>query len=114
MGIRALKKLQNECHIDQCCCTGTSVIYASGIPEFTFTGEPYLYGSSYGSAPETAPASKVRGAHLGPVGPKWAPCWPHERCYQGRLSSKLRSLCVGNASRTQKSPDNAVFNWLLA
>ena len=20
------------------------------------------------------------GAHLGPVGPRWAPCWPHERC----------------------------------
>ena len=23
------------------------------------------------------------GAHLGPVGPKWAPYWPHELCYQG-------------------------------
>ena len=23
------------------------------------------------------------GAHLGPVGPKWAPCWPHEPSYQG-------------------------------
>ena len=22
-------------------------------------------------------------AHLGPVGPRWAPCWPHEPCYQG-------------------------------
>ena len=32
------------------------------------------------------PNSKVNGAqhgaHLGPVGPKWAPCWPHEACYQ--------------------------------
>ena len=25
------------------------------------------------------------GAHLGPVGPRWAPCWPHEPCYQGCL-----------------------------
>ena len=25
------------------------------------------------------------GAHLGPTGPRWAPCWPHEPCYQGRL-----------------------------
>ena len=25
------------------------------------------------------------GAHLGPVGPRWAPCWPHEPCYQGRF-----------------------------
>ena len=23
------------------------------------------------------------GAHLGPVGPSWAPCWPHEPCCQG-------------------------------
>ena len=25
------------------------------------------------------------GAHLGPVGPRWAPCWPHEPCYRGYL-----------------------------
>ena len=24
------------------------------------------------------------GAHLGPAGPRWAPCWPHEPCYQGK------------------------------
>ena len=23
------------------------------------------------------------GAHLGPTGPSWAPCWPHELCYLG-------------------------------
>ena len=23
------------------------------------------------------------GAHLGPVGTRWAPCWPHQPCYQG-------------------------------
>ena len=23
------------------------------------------------------------GAHLGPTGPMWAPCWPHEHCYLG-------------------------------
>ena len=23
-------------------------------------------------------------AHLGPAGSIWAPCWPHEPCYQGR------------------------------
>ena len=28
------------------------------------------------------------GAHLGPVGPRWAPCWPHEPCYQGLLASE--------------------------
>ena len=29
------------------------------------------------------PDSKNHGAHLGPVGPSWAPCWPHKPCYQG-------------------------------
>ena len=24
-------------------------------------------------------------AHLGPTGPRWAPCWPHEACYLGEL-----------------------------
>ena len=23
------------------------------------------------------------GAHLGPVGPRWTPCWSHEPCYLG-------------------------------
>ena len=27
------------------------------------------------------------GAHLGPVGPRWAPCWSHEPCYQGRFQN---------------------------
>ena len=26
------------------------------------------------------------GAPLGPVGPRWAPCWPHEPCYHGVYS----------------------------
>ena len=25
------------------------------------------------------------GAHLGPTGPRWAPCWPHELCYLGLI-----------------------------
>ena len=37
------------------------------------------------------PDSKVHlgqyGAHLGPVGPRWAPCWPHEPFYQGWLGA---------------------------
>ena len=32
-------------------------------------------------------------AHLGPVGPRWVPCWPHEPCYQGNLpTSGLREI----------------------
>ena len=36
------------------------------------------------------PDSKVHGdnmgVHLGPIGPRWAPCWPHEPCYRGCFS----------------------------
>ena len=35
------------------------------------------------------PDSKVHGAHLGPVSPRWAPCWPHEPCYQGNICSDI-------------------------
>ena len=38
--------------------------------------------------------------HLGPTGPRWAPCWPHGPCYQGRNSTidtialaTIRQLC---------------------
>ena len=34
------------------------------------------------------------GAHLGPVGPGWAPCWPHEPCYQGYSCNKSGMLCL--------------------
>ena len=29
------------------------------------------------------------GAHLGPVGPRWAPCWPNEPCYLGDYKDLL-------------------------
>ena len=29
------------------------------------------------------------GAHLGPVGPRWISCWPHEPCYQGMLAQPI-------------------------
>ena len=38
------------------------------------------------SATSMVPDSKVHdqhGAHLDPAGPRWAPYWPHEPCYQG-------------------------------
>ena len=30
---------------------------------------------------QSSPHSKVHGANMGPTGPRWAPCWPHEACY---------------------------------
>ena len=37
------------------------------------------------------------GAHLGPVGPRWAPCWPHEPCYQG-IARELDDRRLGKTS----------------
>ena len=36
------------------------------------------------------------GAHLGPVGPRWAPCWSHEPCYQDMFiyNNFIWSLCT--------------------
>ena len=34
------------------------------------------------------------GAHLGPGGPRWAPCWPHELCYLGCLPWRCDMCCV--------------------
>ena len=42
-------------------------------------------------------------AHLGPVGPWWAPCWPHEPCYQG-LQSVLNKREVIARHATWWSP----------
>ena len=32
------------------------------------------------------PERKVHGANMGPTGPRWAPCWPHELCYLGKTA----------------------------
>ena len=45
------------------------------------------------------------GAHLGPVGPKWAPCWPHESCYQ-RSEWRWRRVDVSYIVPLQYIPQN--------
>ena len=38
--------------------------------------------------------SKVHGAIMGPTGPRWAPCWPHELCYLGGVAVCLHKPLV--------------------
>ena len=45
---------------------------------------------------------RQHGAHLGPTGPRWTPCWPHELCYLGLVSSRSPSLCGHGGSRCSK------------
>ena len=35
--------------------------------------------------PDSEVHGNKHGAQLGPTGPRWAPCWPRERCYLGRI-----------------------------
>ena len=42
----------------------------------------------YAPQPRDQGSWGIYGARLGPTGHRWAPCWPHERCYRG-MSSQL-------------------------
>ena len=44
------------------------------------------------------------GAHLGPVGPRWAPCWLHEPCYQDSNARLALSPRLVSSSCWTKSP----------
>ena len=33
-------------------------------------------------------------SHLGPVGPRWDPCWPHKPCYQGFFWNHSTIPCI--------------------
>ena len=45
------------------------------------------------------------GTHLGPTGPSWAPCWPHESCYQGRSWSTLVQVLVHHHLGAEPLPE---------
>ena len=43
-----------------------------------------IFGLVDMSTPKPSLIARFMGptwAHLGPTGPRWAPCWPHELCY---------------------------------
>ena len=44
------------------------------------------------------------GAHLGPVGSRWASCWPHEPCYQGIYPQEQRDLFLQNTDYESINP----------
>ena len=62
------------------------------------------------------------GAYQGPVGPRWAPCWPHEPCYQDNICTwkaaaitntqyhwfriLVQYLCSSDSNKTLQS-----FSW---
>ena len=44
------------------------------------------------------------GAHLGPPGPRWAPCWPNELCYLG-----CRTMSVYSFAPIHITQEMAIF-----
>ena len=47
------------------------------------------------SNPRKQSSWSQHGAQLGPVDPRWAPCWPHEHCYQGYFPQQTGGNVVG-------------------
>ena len=64
----------------------------------------------------TSPDSKVHGANMGPVGPRWTPCWPYEPCYQGTVPVDCLAPCsIGTIRKLSHAclGDWHVKNWKL-
>ena len=59
-----------------------SLVEPRGSPIFVAVAS-IAVGQSY---PRELSSWGQHGAHLGPVGPRWAQCWPHEPCYQGMVT----------------------------
>ena len=46
------------------------------------------------------------GAHLGPIGPRWAPCWPHEVCYLGYHCRGTTNVFLTAVISTRTNPQS--------
>ena len=85
-------------------CVSTNHAWVS----MPYTSRPWYQGS-WGQ----------HGAFLGPTGPRWAPCWPHELCYMGcwqtyqglRWSCHIqqRSFLPGE----ETAMGDSIINWSL-
>ena len=47
-----------------------------------------LHSRGWGHLPWWQGLWGQHGVHPGPTGPRWAPCWPHELCYLGNITSE--------------------------
>ena len=76
----------------------------------TFEPESMKWFPITASVPRYQGSWGLHGAHLGPTGPRWAPCWPHEPCYQGcinpstHISMTLIDLCNNSIADTLELP----------
>ena len=50
-------------------------------------------------------------AHLGHIGPRWAPCWPQKACCQGIFSRLLLNHFSHDPTQHAQGPFYKMFNW---
>ena len=77
---------------------------------------PWFYFALFHAAyidnrdPQIAKFMGPTWVHLGPVGPRWAPCWPHEPCYQGSChEEKLSSLVIMTTSSADSNHNMSIM-----
>ena len=78
-----------------------------GFHLFNSLLDPQISAITNCNAPRKHGSWGQHGAHLGPVGLRWAPCWPHESCYHRRYPIARQST-VCSIACTQSPHINGV------
>ena len=71
-----------------------------------------LYSLMILSKPPLIYSPSQQGAHLGSTGPRWAPYWPHESCYQ-RCSFSECSLRYSRSEQIGRSIADKIFMYIF-
>ena len=88
------KKLYNMCHKrhlsrrswPRLCCLPRRFIadaHCAAVGDSLLPDAVHPRSGQSGTVPWWQCSWDQHGAHLGPTGARWAPCWPHEHCYLG-------------------------------
>ena len=81
--------------------SSTSQAILRGVPRVTGVFLSQKAGNTE-NIPRLQGSWGQHGAHVGPVVPRWAPCWPHEPCYRGNFHTMILS-CLPVAPPERKS-----------
>ena len=92
------------------CCVNM-VLSTSILPRITTEAQGNLTIAAVSVKPLIARFMGPTWAHLGPIGPRWAPCWPHELCYLGRNYEEYAYIDLnGLDSHNNQNETVCIFN----